>query len=88
MLGQMHRRSRSFWQWSAQEWCDVVGVTAESFEAANGLPRRREGLRPQYRIKEVSQNRLQLLPFSLNVIGDVRVSEEKPKRIFAIYRSN
>jgi hypothetical protein len=46
MLGQMHRRSKSFWQWSAQEWCDVVGVTAESFEAANGLPRRREGLRP------------------------------------------
>src|SRR6266566_4391587 len=46
MLGQMHRRSRSFWQWSAQEWCEVVGVTAESFEAANGLPRRREGLRP------------------------------------------
>src|SRR5206468_12710712 len=24
MLGQMHRRSKSFWQWSAQEWCDVV----------------------------------------------------------------
>src|SRR5438094_3274549 len=46
MLGQMHRRRKSFWQWSAQEWCDVVGVTAESFEAANGLPRRREGLRP------------------------------------------
>jgi hypothetical protein len=46
MLGQMHRRSRSFWQWSAQEWCDVVDVTAESFEAANGLPPRREGLRP------------------------------------------
>ncbi len=46
MIGQMHRRSKSFWQWSAQEWCDVVGVTAESFEAANGLPRRREGLRP------------------------------------------
>src|SRR6266567_5100003 len=46
MLGQMHRRSKSFWQWSAHEWCDVVGVTAESFEAANGLPRRREGLRP------------------------------------------
>src|SRR6266566_3844225 len=46
MLGQMHRRRKSFWQWSAQEWCEVVGVTAESFEAANGLPRRREGLRP------------------------------------------
>jgi len=45
-FGQMHRRGKSFWQWTAQEWCDVVGVTAESFEAANGLPRRREGLRP------------------------------------------
>jgi len=42
----MHRRGESFWQWSAQEWCDVVGVTAESFEAANGLPRTRNGLRP------------------------------------------
>src|SRR6266566_1969291 len=39
MFAQMHRRGKSFWQWSAQEWCDVVGVTAESFEAANGLPR-------------------------------------------------
>lgn len=46
MFGQMHRRGKSFWQWSMQEWCDVVGVTAESFEAANGLPRRRNGLRP------------------------------------------
>ena len=46
MFTQMHRRGTSFWQWTAQEWCDVVGVTAESFEAANGLPRRRNGLRP------------------------------------------
>jgi len=46
MFTQMHRRGKAFWQWSAAEWCDVVGVTAESFEAANGLPRRREGLRP------------------------------------------
>jgi hypothetical protein len=46
MLGQMHRRGKAFWQWSAQEWCDVVSVTAASFEATNGLPRRREGLRP------------------------------------------
>jgi integrase len=46
MFSQMHRRGKAFWQWSAEEWCDVVGVTAESFEAANGLPRRREGLRP------------------------------------------
>jgi hypothetical protein len=46
MFTQMHRRGKAFWQWSAEEWCDVVGVTAESFEAANGLPRRREGLRP------------------------------------------
>jgi len=46
MFAQMHRRGKSFWQWSAQEWCDVVGVTAESFEAANGLPRTRNGLRP------------------------------------------
>src|SRR6266700_1727641 len=46
MFTQMHRRGKAFWQWSAEEWCDVVGVTAESFEAANRLPRRREGLRP------------------------------------------
>src|SRR5712691_1389821 len=46
MFAQMHRRGKSFWQWSAQEWCDVVGETAESFEAANGLPRKRNGLRP------------------------------------------
>jgi hypothetical protein len=46
MLAQMHRRGTAFWQWSAQEWCDVAGVTAELFEAANGLPRRRQGLRP------------------------------------------
>src|SRR6266542_2676520 len=46
MCTQMHRRGKSFWQWSAQEWCDVVGVTAESFEADNGLPRTRNGLRP------------------------------------------
>jgi len=46
MLAQMHLRSTSFWQWSAEEWCEVVGATAESFEAANGLPRRRNGLRP------------------------------------------
>src|SRR5438034_308319 len=24
MLGQMHRRGKAFWQWSAMEWCDVV----------------------------------------------------------------
>src|SRR5262245_27365865 len=35
MFAQMHRRGKGFWQWSAQEWCDVVGVTAESFETAN-----------------------------------------------------
>ena len=46
MFAQMHRRGTAFWQWSAQEWCDVVGVTAESFEAANGLPQLRNGLRP------------------------------------------
>src|SRR5262249_35933885 len=46
MFTQMHRRGKAFWQWSAEEWCDVVGVTAESFEAANRLPRWREGLRP------------------------------------------
>ena len=46
VFGQMHRRGTSFWQWTAQEWCDVVGETAESFEAVNGLPRRRTGLRP------------------------------------------
>jgi hypothetical protein len=46
MFGQMHRRGTSFWEWTAQEWCDVVGVTAEAFEATNGLPRRRNGLRP------------------------------------------
>ena len=34
MSTQMHRRGKAFWQWSAEEWCDVVGVTAESFEAA------------------------------------------------------
>src|ERR1051326_1600294 len=33
MFTQMHRRGKAFWQWSAEEWCDVVGVTAESFEA-------------------------------------------------------
>src|SRR5262245_52922433 len=46
MFTHMHRRGKAFWQWLAEEWCDVVGVTAESFEAANRLPRRREGLRP------------------------------------------
>ena len=46
MLSQMHRRGKAFWQWSREEWRDVVGVTAEAFEATNGLPRRREGLRP------------------------------------------
>jgi len=46
MFAQLHRRGTAFWQWSAQEWCDVVGVTAESFEAANGLPQLRNGLRP------------------------------------------
>ena len=46
MFAQMHRRGTAFWQWSAQEWCAVVGVTAESFEAANGLPQLRNGLRP------------------------------------------
>src|SRR5438132_8199279 len=46
MFAQMHRRGSAFWQWSAKEWCDVVGVTAELFEAANGLPRWRNGLRP------------------------------------------
>jgi hypothetical protein len=46
MFAQMHRRGKSFWQWSAQKWCDVVGVTAESFEATNGLPRTPNGLHP------------------------------------------
>ena len=46
MLAQMHHRGKAFWQWSANEWCDVVGMTAESFEAANELPRWRTGLRP------------------------------------------
>jgi hypothetical protein len=43
---QMHRRGKAFWQWSPREWCNVVGVTAEAFETANGLPRRRNGVRP------------------------------------------
>src|SRR6266568_2665388 len=46
MFAQMHRRGTAFWQWSAKEWCDVVGQTAELFEAANGLPQLRNGLRP------------------------------------------
>jgi hypothetical protein len=46
MLGQMHRRGKAFWQWSAAEWCEVVGQTAEAFEIANELPRWRNGLRP------------------------------------------
>src|SRR5947209_12372160 len=46
MLRQMHRRGTAFWQWSASEWCEVVGQTAEAFEAANGLSRWRNGIRP------------------------------------------
>ena len=43
---QMHRRGRAFWQWTAQEWRDVLGVTAAAFEAVNALPHGRTGLRP------------------------------------------
>jgi hypothetical protein len=46
LFRQMHRRGRAFWQWSAQDWHDVVGATAAAFEAANGRGRGCQGLRP------------------------------------------
>ena len=46
MFRQMHRRGRAFWQWSAQEWREVVGATALAFEEANALQDGRNGLRP------------------------------------------
>jgi len=46
MFRQMHRRGRAFWQWSTQDWCDVVGTTAAAFEVTNGRRGARNGLRP------------------------------------------
>src|SRR5262249_9982329 len=39
-------RGRAFWQWSAQDWQEVVGPTAAAFEAAHGPGFGRQGLRP------------------------------------------
>ena len=47
MCTQMHRRGKAFWHWSAQEWCDVVGATAELWDGKTSvvlrLPARRRG---------------------------------------------
>lgn len=46
MFRQMHRRGRAFWQWSTQDWYDVVGPTAPAFAVTNGRRSARDGLRP------------------------------------------
>lgn len=46
MFSQMHRRAEAFWQWTAQEWHDVLGATVQSFAATNALSCGGNGLRP------------------------------------------
>jgi hypothetical protein len=37
VFAQMHRKRRTFWEWSQAEWQQVIGETVEAFEEANGL---------------------------------------------------
>ena len=46
VFGQMHRRGQAFWQWATQEWCDVLGETAQAFQQTNALRYSGNGLRP------------------------------------------
>jgi hypothetical protein len=43
---QMHRRGEAFWQWTVQEWREVVGVSSQTFAAGNALRHGGNGLRP------------------------------------------
>src|SRR5262249_40947512 len=47
-----------------------------------------EGLGSHYRVEEFPEDRLQLLPLPVKVVGDTRAPEQEPERVFAVHRSN